>query len=219
MDLALAGGFIGVAILIGAFLLLAADVMGGGTRAFDQTVLLAFRTPGHPEIPLGPLWVEEMARDLTSLGSVSILSVVFIGVVGHLLLARRGRGAPLIAISVLGGSWISQFLKSSYDRPRPEIAAAAHVFTASFPSGHAMLSSVTYLTLGALLSRTTRSKPLKLFYFGFPIVLTLLIGLTRLYLGVHYPTDVLAGWCLGSAWAGLCLLVATLIQRRSTSFS
>ncbi|HEY4200356.1 MAG TPA: phosphatase PAP2 family protein [Devosiaceae bacterium] len=202
-----------VAVLTGVFLALADEVMEGDTHAFDQGILLAFRTPGHPEQPLGPLWFQEMARDVTSLGSFAVLGIIFIGTVGYLLLARRRWAAIVTGISVLGGTVISQVLKSGYDRPRPDLAATAHVFTASFPSGHAMLSSVTYLTLGALLASTAQTRATRIFAIAFATALTLLVGLSRLYLGVHYATDVLAGWCLGSAWAAFCLAITSWLRR------
>jgi undecaprenyl-diphosphatase len=203
----------GIALLAGGFLVLADEVMEGDTHAFDQAILLAFRSPGHPELPLGPIWLQEMARDITALGSFALLGLVVAAVLGYLMFAGDRLNAGLIAVSVGGGVLISQVLKSTYDRPRPDIAASAHEFTASFPSGHAMLSSIVYLTLGALLARATPGARLRSFFLAFPVLLTLLVGVSRVYLGVHYPTDVLAGWSLGAAWAGLCLVAGTrLIQ-------
>jgi undecaprenyl-diphosphatase len=83
------------------------------------------------------------------------------------------------------------------------VAPVARVFTSSFPSGHATLAAVTYLTLGGLMASLHSSRRLKFYFIGLAIILTVAIGLSRVYLGVHYPTDVLAGWCIGAAWAAL----------------
>lgn len=215
VDQTLVLGLIGVAILIGAFLLLADEVMEGGTHGFDTAILMAFRSAAQPQSPIGPLWLQEMGRDITALGSFPILGLIIAAVTVYTILARHRRTALLILGAVLGGVVISQLLKLGYDRPRPDLGGATHVFTASFPSGHSMLSAVTYLTLGALLTRTVASKGIKIFFIGCAIVLTLLVGISRVYLGVHFPTDVLAGWCLGAAWAALCLVAAIWLQRRA----
>ncbi len=109
---------------------------------------------------------------------------------------------------------ISFGLKLLFNRPRPEIPGGIQVFTASFPSSHAMLSAVTYLTLGALMTRVAADTRLKAYFMGLAVFLTVVVGLSRVYVGVHYATDVLAGWCVGSAWAVLCWVVALRLQRR-----
>ena len=121
-----------------------------------------------------------------------------------MLLVRKRAHALLMAVAVLGGTVISTLLKLGFDRPRPDIPHAARVFTASFPSGHAMLSAVTFLTLGALLTRVNADRRVKAYFMVLAVFLTIIVGLSRLYLGVHYPSDVLAGWCVGAAWAVLC---------------
>ena len=106
-------------------------------------------------------------------------------------------------------------LKQIFERGRPDLVPhAVQVFSASFPSGHATLSAVTYLTLGALVARLAPHRLAKAYVLGVAIVLTLLVGTSRVYLGVHWPTDVLAGWCVGAAWAIACWLVAVWLQRR-----
>lgn len=193
-------------LVIGALLLgfgwLAGEVMEGDTAAFDRQVFLLFRSRANPADPLGPAWLAEMARDITALGSFSVLALLLAAVVGYLFLARQRHTGWLILVSVLGGLVISHLLKYGFDRARPDLVPhAARVFTASFPSGHATLSAVTYLTLGALLTRTQQSWRIRIFFMIVGLALTLLVGLSRIYLGVHYPTDVLAGWCIGAAWA------------------
>ena len=212
----LLGGIALASGLVFAFLLLADEVVEGGTHTFDNAVLLWFREPGNAADPIGPVRLEEMVRDVTALGSFAILSLLVAGVVLYLLLARMRGAAVLVAVSVLGGTVISTVLKAFYDRPRPDLVHLAREFSASFPSGHSMLSAVTYLTLGALLARLAPTGPLKVFALVVAVLLTLMIGTSRMYLGVHYPSDVMAGWCLGAAWALLCSTIAVRLQRRGS---
>jgi len=208
-----------VAVFAGAALLLlfgaiADEVVGGDTGQLDRAVLMAFRTPGHPLDPLGPEWFEEMVRDVTALGSYAFVIIIVAASLGYLLLMRKYGLALLLLAAEAGGMLISTLLKEAFDRPRPDLEHAARVFTASFPSGHATLSSVTFLTLGALLARVNADRKAKLYFMGIAIVLTVMVGLSRLYLGVHYPSDIVAGWCIGSAWAVLCWAGALWLQRR-----
>jgi len=120
-----------------------------------------------------------------------------------------------VLAAVLGGVTINSLLKIQFARPRPDLfVPAAKVFTASFPSGHAALSAITYMTLAALLARMTVSPRLRVYFVAVAITLTFMIGVSRVYLGVHYPTDVLAGWCIGSAWALICWAIMTRLQHR-----
>ena len=198
-----------------AFGKLAEEVLEGDTRTFDRTMLLALRDPADLSDPVGPVWVEEMARDVTSLGSTAVLVLVSVAVIGFLLMVRKRGAALLVLGSIGGGVLLSTILKNVFERTRPDLVPhAVHVYTASFPSGHAMLSAVTYLTLGALLTRVQPQRRVKAYLLTVAVVLTVLIGVSRVYLGVHWPTDVLAGWCIGSAWAMLCWLAALWLQRR-----
>jgi undecaprenyl-diphosphatase len=202
-----------IGALVLAFGWLAGEVMEGDTEALDRRLLGLFRSAADPTRPAGPPWLVEMARDVTALGSFSVLAILLLAVVGYLLLAGRRRAAILVLIAVIGGDAISHLLKMGFERARPDIAAqAARVFTASFPSGHATLSAITYLTMGALLTRITPSHGIRIFFMSVALLLTLLVGLSRIYLGVHYPTDVLAGWCIGSAWALACWVVMARLQ-------
>ena len=207
----LLAGLLALATLILAFAWLAGEVMEGDTEAFDRRFYGLFRdASGHP---IGPAWLVEMARDVTALGSFSVLAILLLAVVAYLLLAGRRRAAALVLVAVVGGDILSHLLKHGFDRARPDIAAhAARVFTSSFPSGHATLSAVTYLTLGALLTRITPSHRIRIFFVVTALALTVLVGVSRVYLGVHYPTDVLAGWCLGAAWALACWIVMARLQ-------
>ena len=197
-----------------AFLALADYVTEGETHEWDQAIMLALRDPGNTADPLGPGWLEEAARDVTALGGTAILLMVTLASIVYLLMAGKRAAAVLVFVTVDGGLLLSNLLKAFFDRPRPDLVAhAVRVYTASFPSGHAMLSAVVYLTLGALLASIVERQRIKVFFMGLAIVLTILIGSSRVYLGVHWPSDVLAGWCVGAAWAALCWFIALNLQR------
>jgi len=202
-----------IAALILVFGKLAGEVLDGDTRSFDEALLRALRNPADLADPIGPAWLENVVRDITSLGSFSVLTIVTLSVVGYLLIDGKRAAAAFVCFAILGGAVLSELLKHIFARPRPELVAhLVDVHTASFPSGHAMSSAVTFLTLGALLSRIQSRKRLKIYLLSLAIFLTLLVGASRVYLGVHWPTDVLAGWCAGAAWAMGCWLLATWLQ-------
>jgi undecaprenyl-diphosphatase len=212
-----AGWLLGLLLVVAAVLAfagLAGEVLEGDIRAFDRAVLLALRNPADPGDPIGPRWLEEVARDVTSLGGNAILTAFTLAVIGFLALTEKRAAAVLVAASVGGGTALSSLLKLGFSRPRPDLVPhAVEVYTASFPSGHAMLSAVTYLTLGALLVRVQPRWRVRLYILALASATTILVGASRVYLGVHWPTDVLAGWCVGAAWALLCWLVALRLQR------
>lgn len=213
-EIAPLGALLGAGLALLAFAEIADEVGEGETRWFDEGVLLALRT-ADPADPIGPRWFEESVVELTALGGFGVLALVTLLVLGYLLMQKKWADGLLVLAATLGGTAISEGLKVGFARPRPDlIAHAVDVTSMSFPSGHAMLSAATYLTLGALLARTQTRRRERAYVLGAAIVLTLIIGLSRIYLGVHWPTDVLAGWCLGAAWALLCWLAATMLTRR-----
>ena len=184
-------------------------------HGFDTEILLAFRQAGQPGVPVGPPWLEGAMRDITSFGSASVLALITTSTILYLLLIRRPAAALLIFVAVAGGQVLSSLLKVGIDRPRPELVSHLVVETSlSFPSGHAMLSAVTYLTLGSLAARFLHGRATKIYVLSLAVLVTLLVGVSRIYLGVHWPSDVLAGWCAGFAWAMLCWLAARMLQRR-----
>ncbi|MCB5174872.1 phosphatase PAP2 family protein [Microvirga lenta] len=198
-----------------AFMELADDVSEGEIHALDQSLLLALRDPANLANPLGPGWLEEAARDITGLGGYAILSFLTLATVVYLLMAGKRGVALLVVAAIVGGALLSHGLKLGFERPRPDLVPhATQVYTASFPSGHAMLSAITYLTLGALLARVQKRRRIRAFIMGLAVTMTLLVGASRTYLGVHWPSDVLAGWSVGAAWASLCWFVALQLQRR-----
>jgi undecaprenyl-diphosphatase len=212
-----AGTLISILVVAGGALLFAKliGMVQGETRAFDRAILLAFRNSTDLSDPIGPHWLEIIFRDITSLGGATVLTLMTIAVTGFLLIDAKPGAAILVLGSVIGGVVLSSILKLGIDRPRPDLVGhLVEVHTASFPSGHAMLSAVVYLTLGGLLSRVERPRRIKIYVLSVAVILTLLIGVSRVYLGVHWPTDVLAGWCAGATWAMLCWRTALALQRR-----
>lgn len=194
---------------------IASEMLEGDFDAFDRAVLLALRQPGDPAQPLGPLWLQAAARDVTSLGSTAVLTILTLAALGFLMLKRAWTAVVLLAASVIGGTLISTALKNLIERPRPDFAAAvAQTQTYSFPSGHAFLSAVVYLTIGALLARVQRRIEVQIYILSIAVALTLLVGSSRVYLGVHWPTDVIAGWCAGAAWSLICWSIAAWLQAR-----
>lgn len=209
-----------VALLVGAgsvwlFIEIADEVIEGETRAFDRTLMLALRSPSDTDEPLGPVWLEEVARDVTALGGVSVLIGLTLAVAGFLVLRRKYRATLLMLLGVGGGWVLSLALKVGFDRPRPDLVPhASHVYTASFPSGHSMMAAVTYLTLAAMVARVQPGAALKIYVLFLAVVAMVSVGVSRVYLGVHWPTDVIGGWAAGAAWAIAWWFAARWLQRR-----
>ena len=199
------------------FMAVASEVGEGETLKVDAQIVRSLRSAADPAVPIGPPWLEGAMRDLTALGS-NIVLLIFTSAVGaYLAVRRQSHALALVAVSTGGGFFLAQALKLVFARPRPDIVPHLAVVTSSsFPSGHSMFSAVVYLTLGALLSQMVEQRGLKAYFLGVACFLTFVVGVSRVYLGVHYPTDVLAGWSAGLAWAVLCWMVAAHLQRRGT---
>jgi undecaprenyl-diphosphatase len=198
-----------------AFVEVADEVLEGETAPVDERLLLAMRAPNEPADPLGPRWVEELARDLTGLGGVGVLTILTLASAGFLALQRKRHLGLYLLAAVASGTIASTLLKLGFARPRPELVPhGSLVYTSSFPSGHSMLSAVVYLTLGALLASGQTNLRVRAYLIGLAGFLTVLVGVSRVYLGVHWPTDVLAGWTAGAAWALACWALAEGIRRR-----
>jgi undecaprenyl-diphosphatase len=196
------------------FIETADEVLEGESKPFDESVLRGLRQ-GDGSTPIGPRWLLPVARDLTALGSTVVITLVTLGVLGYLTLSKKWGSLCLVLASVAGGGAMSTLLKRIFERSRPDHSFhLTEVASLSFPSGHSMVAAVTYFTLGALLARTTADRRIKGYFLTLAGLLALIIGTSRVYLGVHYPTDVLAGWCAGLAWALLCSLLARWLQRR-----
>jgi undecaprenyl-diphosphatase len=194
-----------------AFVELLDEVDEGETQRFDEAAIdfaVRFHGPQYR-------WLEEIGRDLTALGGVVPLTLMTVFVAGYLLIVRKYHAMWLVLAAVIGGMLISFTLKRAIGRERPpdEGQRLSHVYTQSFPSGHSMMSMVVYLTLGSLLARFVKPRVVKAYFIGAALFIAFLVGVSRVYMAVHWPTDVLAGWTAGLVWAILCWLVATWLQR------
>jgi undecaprenyl-diphosphatase len=213
VDILLAG--LAIAGALWAVVELAEVARDAAPHTLDTAILLAFRQAGHPDLPVGPAWLEGAVRDITALGSTSVLVLIVAAVVIHFFLLGRARTALFMLFAVVSGQLLSSLLKADIDRPRPDLVSHLVTETSlSFPSGHAMLSAITYLTLGTLAARFLPGRVTRIYVLALAVLVTLMVGVSRIYLGVHWPSDVLAGWCAGFAWAMLWWLAARLLQRR-----
>jgi undecaprenyl-diphosphatase len=198
-----------------AFLELADEVGEGSTAALDEWLLLSLRSAADPADPLGPLWLQEMMRDFTALGGVGVLTLITLAAAGYLLIVHKWRAALAVLLAVGGGIVISQLIKAGIDRPRPDLVPhGSYVSTASFPSGHSMMAATVYLTLAAMLARVLPRWRTRVYLLVTAIFAVLLVGVSRVYLGVHWPTDVVAGWTVGAGWAIGCWAVTVRLQRQ-----
>jgi undecaprenyl-diphosphatase len=197
------------------FALLTSEVLEGDSRAFDERVLRALRDPGSPDRLRGPEWTAEVARDLTALGSYTVLTLVLLAAAGFLILVAKPGTAAMVSVAGAGGIALNGGLKLLFGRPRPDVVPwLVEVGHASFPSGHAMLAAAVYLSLAVLIARVLRRRRLKTYVLAIAGMLVALVGISRVVLGVHYPTDVIAGWLAGGVWALLCGMTARMLQRR-----
>ncbi|WP_339873979.1 phosphatase PAP2 family protein [uncultured Brevundimonas sp.] len=214
-ELALLSGLLVVALGIWAFAGLADETGEAGNQAFDQAVLAAMRPNPDPSDAWGPWWLQVAAGDITALGGIAVLGLFATVAVGFLLIQRKRLSALMLVLGLTGGVALSEGLKGVFGRARPpSLFQAVETINASFPSGHALLSTVFYLTVGVLVARTLPRRRLKTFVLGTAVLIALLVGTTRVYLAAHWATDVLAGWSVGAAWAMSLWVVASLIERR-----
>lgn len=205
------GAALVVALLALAFAGLSGWALDGDSYALDQRVLEAARSlrGTHP-------WVGEVMRDLSGLGSTVVLTLAVTITVLYLALVRRPVTALLVAVSASGGALMVSVLKATFGRARPGAEFAELIVAGlSFPSGHASMSAAVFLTLGALVANTRSRWRERLYVLAAAALLAMLVGVSRIALGVHWTTDVLAGWVFGSAWAiGWVLLERRLVRAR-----
>lgn len=202
-------------VVLGAmtFVEIADDMTEADGQAFDQMVLHWMQpVPGQPR---GPWWLHEAAGDITSLGGIAVLGLFAIVAIGMLLILRKRLSALLLVVGLAGGVGLSEGLKALFERERPPaVYQAVETLNASFPSGHALLSTVFYLSVAVMMTRAFPRKRLKAYVLGVGMVFALMVGLTRVYLGAHWASDVMAGWCVGAAWAMALWLVSYAVERR-----
>jgi undecaprenyl-diphosphatase len=215
-ELLILAGAVLILALIWVFAALAGKVMEGDTRQFDEWVLSALRQERDPGRLKGPWWLQAGAEDLTALGSPTVLGLTVLAVTGYLFLHGLYRNGLFIFLASVGGWVLNWLLKAAFARTRPEIVPhLREVMSSSFPSGHALTSAAVYLTLGALLMRIAEGRLAKYYCIAIAMFLTFLVGSSRVFLGVHYPTDVIAGWLIGMTWALVCWVVERTLERRA----
>jgi undecaprenyl-diphosphatase len=208
--------FFVICLILMGFVQLATVVMGGSTSDLDEAMLLSLRNANDLSDPIGPMWVEELMRDITAFGGVGILVSISLTVFGYLLLTGQKSVAWYFFIAIFTGISLSFALKYGFTRPRPNLVPhGSYVYTSSFPSGHAMMSALIYLTIAGMLSHLPFSRSLKTYFLTVAVILTVAVGFSRVYLGVHWPTDVLAGWMIGSGWAFMSLLISRYVRRNT----
>lgn len=204
-------GFAAVCIGAAVLSLLGSIIISGKWRAFDEWMVLAFRSAADPAVPIGSRAILIAVRDVTALGGVLPLVVLVAIVAIYLMLKGHRRTATAVVASSLLGVIVSELIKTFIDRGRPDIVPQlVNEVSGSFPSGHAMMSALIYLTLGTMLARLEDERKVRVFIMGAAIALPVAIGVSRIYLGVHWPTDVLGGWCLGALWV---LAVSRVLDR------
>ncbi|SFJ48170.1 phosphatase PAP2 family protein [Aerobium aerolatum] len=195
------------------FVAVANDVSENELQRFDNGLLLLFRQPGDVSAPIGPSWVAQSVVEITTLGGYPVLVTLVTAIAGFLLVYRKFGPAIFMVAAIVSGTGVSHLLKIVYDRPRPDIVdhlVATH--TASFPSGHATMSAVVYLTLATMIVRLVDDVAVRIYVILMAVLLTFMVGMSRIYLGVHWPSDVIAGWALGTAWACLSWLAVTALR-------
>ncbi len=206
--------FVGALCVLG-FIGLADMIQGRDAPGFDRRILEMLRPwPDDPARPWGPWWLHEAAADVTALGGMAVLGLFALSGAGFLLIRGKRLAALLLACGLLGGTLLSEGLKALFDRARPPLEIrAVETLNASFPSGHALQATVVFLTLGVMLARVMPRRRLKVYVMSVAVVLAALVGMTRVYLGAHWPSDVLAGWCVVAAWAVALWIVAHVVER------
>jgi len=198
------------------FISIANEVVEGETISIDDSILKSLREPNDVSKPAFPDWVTVAMKDITSLGSAAVITLITLIISGYLLLRKQYFRLWLVLAATIGGALLMAGLKEFIGRTRPEVVT--HLLeekSLSFPSGHSMMSAVIFLTQAVLLSKIETNRKIKIYIIFVALLLMLLIGISRIYIGVHYPTDVLAGWVAGISWALLCWYISTILEKRT----
>jgi undecaprenyl-diphosphatase len=195
-------------------------VASGVTQSLDESVIVALRIPGHPEDPRGKPWMEHLARDITSFGAATPLVILTFALGCFCFMVNRRADGVQLVVTVVTGMGFYTLVKYAVGRPRPELVShLVYSTTSSFPSGHAMASALFYLTLTSIgLGRTAHGMG-RLYAWLCVILWIAAIGFSRVYLGVHWPTDVIAGWAAGTAWFLACRIILQMFGSREFKFA
>ena len=205
------GALLFLSLLFLGMLIVGSRVLTGNPIIYDWAIVLALRNPLNITDPLGPDWFESMTVDLGYLGSVTVVGAIALAVIGYCLLVRRRDLAILVFAAVGGAAIVTTLLKLAVARPGINLGMMRfETSTFSFPSGHAALSAALYLTLAVLIAHAQSQKLVKYYILGLACALTLIIGASRVFNTVHFPTDVLAGWSVGAAWTLICLFAISM---------
>lgn len=194
----------------GGYVAIAALVLGGRAASFDAAGLRYFRT-GADLVPWGPPLLIEGVRDWTVLGGTLLLNLCGTIAVAALLFARFTRRATVLAATMLSGWAFNTTIKALVARPRPTIVP--HLTEAaglSFPSGHSFNSATVYMSIALALASLSARQPVRWSMIAGAALVSAMIALSRVWLGVHYPSDAIAGWLGGTAWA---LTASALLYR------
>ena len=209
-------GAVALLAMVWIIAVLAGNVLSGETRQFDEWVLSSLRRADDPRQLRGPSWLTLVAQDITALGGPTVLGLTVLAVTGYLFLHGLYRNGLFVFVASTGGWVLNSTLKQLFSRTRPDVVPhLREVVSSSFPSGHALTSAAVFLTLGALLMRIAEGRLAKYYCMAIAMFVTLLVGMSRIFLGVHYPTDVVAGWLIGMSWALLCWMVERVLERRA----
>lgn len=205
----LVAGVIVAAFLTWVFSELAERVMSGGTQAFDEGIL-RWMSAHHSKA------LTSTMLEITTLGTGTVLIMIVCVAALFLTLTKHKYSALLLLVATGGGLLLDMVLKLQFNRPRPHVFIwGTQAFGSSFPSGHAMGATITYSTVAYLAARLHRRAWARWLTMSVALLVIFLIGVSRMYLGVHYPSDVLAGFIMGLAWAAFCMATLEAIQRFS----
>ncbi len=209
---------LGIRVILGlaivSTMLCAAILATNDISSLDHGIILMLRSAGNGGQPYGPPWVDSFVRDVTALGSFGILALSVLSVTTYLVLRGKRADAVFVFVTTCSGWLLSHALKFAVVRGRPDIVPhGVTVTSSSFPSGHSMNSAIVYLTFAVLLARSLQDPRLARFAMSLALIVIISVGLSRVYLGVHWPSDVLGGWAFGAIW----VLLAVAIHRRFTS--
>ncbi len=206
----------GFALFLLALIWFGHELVEGDGATIDRAILLAMRVPGQPLHPIGPAWLPSAVRDVTALGSSTVLTFIVLVSAIFLGLAGRLRTAFLVVGASFFGSVAVETIRAFIARPRPLLTGQLmEVNSHSFPSGHAAISAIVYLTLATLLFPVLPNRRIRAFVLIVALILTASVGLSRIYLGVHWPSDVAAGWAFGGVWAMLWWRIELAMLDRS----